>query len=137
MIEWIKKQFAKYEDIIKYLFFGVLATIVNIVVYYVFANVLEFHYMVANVIAWVVAVLFAYTTNRTWVFVSQIKDLRGICKEFMLFISCRIATLFLELAIMYVMISLMGIDDMITKYVCQVVVIVSNYVFSKLIIFRK
>ena len=81
--------------------------------------------------------LFAYWTNRTFVFKSKITGKAGVWKEFASFVGARIVTGLMELVIMYLMVDLANIDDMISKFVCNVVVIVSNYIFSKLWVFRK
>ncbi|MEG1848646.1 MAG: GtrA family protein [Lachnospiraceae bacterium] len=129
--------YKKYEDIILYLFFGVLTTVVNIVVYYVCANLMGMYYLAANVCAWIAAVLFAYVTNRIWVFKSTANGLQAILKELILFTGCRVLSGVMDMGIMFFMVSLVHIDDMIAKLVCQVLVTIANYVFSKLIIFKK
>lgn len=136
-MDFIKKMYKKYEDVFWYLVFGVLTTIVNILVYYVFANIISMNYLIANVIAWAAAVLFAYVTNRIFVFKSTTKGLQAIVKEFSLFVGCRLVSGGVDMGIMFLMVSTMGINDMIAKIVCQIIVIVSNYIFSKLIIFKK
>lgn len=143
MIEYIKTMYKKYEEAINYLFFGFLSFLVNMVAYAAAARVLGADnekvilVLIATSFAWVIAVLFAYWTNRTFVFKSRITDKAGVSKEFMTFVSARIVTGILELIIMYVMVDIMDIDDMISKFVCNVVVIISNYIFSKLWVFKK
>lgn len=135
--------YKKYEEAINYLFFGFLAFLVNMVAYALAAWVLGANdekvllVLIATAFAWVVAVLFAYWTNRSFVFKSKVKDKEGIWKEFSAFVGARIITGAMELVIMYVMVDLAGINNMIAKFVCNVVVIVSNYIFSKLLVFRK
>lgn len=137
MTNWIKKMWNKYQDIFWYCFFGGLTTVVNLVIFYIFSDVLSIHYMIANVIAWVAAVLFAYITNRIWVFKSEVKSFAGIIKEMVTFFGFRVASLFMEMAIMFVLIDLFGVSEMITKLITQIVVVIANYVFSKWIIFKK
>lgn len=143
MITFIKSMYKKFEEAINYLFFGFLAFLVNMLAYKAAAVVLGADndrvglVLVATAFAWVVAVLFAYWTNRTFVFKSKIMDKEGIWKEFVTFVSARIVTGLMELAIMYLMVDLADVDDMISKFVCNVIVIVSNYIFSKLWIFKK
>lgn len=135
--------YKKYEETVNYLFFGVLAFLVNMLAYAFAAWVLgadddqALLIAVATAFAWVAAVLFAYWTNRTFVFKSKVRDRRGIWKEFAAFVGARIATGILEQIIMYVMVKQMGVHHMIAKFVCNVVVIISNYIFSKLFIFKK
>lgn len=137
MIEWIKKMWKKYQDIFWYCFFGGLTTIVNLVIFYVFNDMFALHYSVANLIAWIGAVLFAYVTNRIWVFKSKVRKLTGIVKEMVTFFGFRVVSLLMEMAIMFVLIDLIGVSEMITKLITQVVVVIANYVFSKWIIFKK
>lgn len=135
--------YKKYEEAVNYLFFGVLAFLVNMAAYAAAAWVLHADndkvvlVLISTAFAWVVAVLFAYWTNRTFVFKSKITDMAGVWKEFLSFVSARIVTGVMELVIMYVMVDLANIDDMISKLVCNVVVIISNYIFSKLWVFKK
>lgn len=135
--------YKKYEEAINYLFFGFLAFLVNMVAYALAVWVLGADddkvalVLAATAFAWVVAVLFAYWTNRSFVFKSKVKDKGGIWKEFSAFVGARIVTGGMELLIMYVMVDLAGINNMISKFVCNVVVIISNYIFSKLLVFKK
>ncbi len=143
MIKFVIDMYKKYEEAVNYLFFGFLAFVVNMVAYAAAAWVLGANnekvvlVLIATAFAWIVSVLFAYWTNRTFVFKSKVVDKQGIWKEFSAFISARIVTGVMELVIMYVMVDLIHINDMISKLVCNVVVIVSNYIFSKLWVFRK
>jgi putative flippase GtrA len=89
---------------------------------------------VANLIKWISGVLFAYVTNRIFVFKSKRKD---IGKEFVQFTSSRVATLFLDMFVMWLMVTKMGIFDLIATLVSQVLVTVGNYLISKLFVFRK
>jgi len=129
--------YKKYEDVILYLFFGGCTFLVSMVSYYIFAETLGMNYMVANIISWILAVLFAYITNRIFVFKSKVKGAMAILKELWMFVACRISTGVMEVIIMFVGVSLMHANDLIVKGIAQVLVILSNYVLSKLIIFRK
>ena len=88
----IKELLLKYKSIIMYLFFGVCTTLVNIISYYIFSHVLKTGVMFSTVIAWVLAVLFAYITNRKWVFESSARTKKEILNEIISFFSCRLAT---------------------------------------------
>ena len=129
--------YKKHEEGINYLIFGFLAFVLNYILYFVFADAMQMHYMAATVLSWVLTVVFAYWTNRTFVFKSQNKDIGSVVKEFVSFIGARIATEVLELVLMYVMVDLLSINDKISKLVCQVLVILANYVLSKIWIFKK
>lgn len=143
MIELVKTMYRKYEEAVNYLFFGFLAFLVNMIAYAAAAKVLGADndkvmlVLAATSFAWIAAVLFAYWTNRTFVFKSKITDKAGVSKEFLTFVGARVVTGVMELAIMYIMVDIADIDDMIAKFVCNIIVIVSNYVFSKLWVFKK
>ena len=135
--------YKKYEEIINYLIIGVLTTIVNLAVKYALLfTVLNAsdatQLQIAVVISWIVACLFAYITNRKIVFKSKSKK---ILKEFTAFISARLFTLVLEMLIMFVFVTLLKLNSnlwvVIWSIVAQVVVIVVNYILSKLVIFKK
>ncbi|MCC0628172.1 MULTISPECIES: GtrA family protein [unclassified Clostridioides] len=129
--------FKKHKETILYLFFGAFTTLVNIVSYLFFTRVILFNFMIANALAWILAVLFAYVTNKFFVFESKITELRFLFKEFLSFVSFRLLSGIIEMFIMYVMIDLLFVNDIIVKIFTNVVVIVLNYLFSKMIIFRK
>ena len=135
--------YKKYEEIINNLIIGVLTTVVNLAVKYVLLfTVLNAsdatQLQIAVVISWVVACIFAYITNRKIVFKSKSKK---ILKEFTAFVSARIFTLILEMLIMFIFVTLLKLDSdlwvVVWSLVAQIVVIVVNYVLSKLVIFKK
>ena len=128
--------YKKHEEGINYLIFGFLAFVLNYILYFVFADTLAMHYMAATVLSWVLTVVFAYWTNRTFVFKSQNKDKKAVVTEFLSFIGARVATEVLEIGLMYLMVDLLSINDKISKLVCQVLVILANYVLSKIWIFK-
>lgn len=134
---WGWSIYHKYEEVLSYLIFGFLAFVVNYVVYAVGIKAFSLNYQVSNMIAWVVAVIFAYWTNRTFVFKSKTKEITSILKEFASFVSARLATLVLEIVILWLFIDVLNINDMFAKLVGQFVVIVTNYFLSKLWIFKK
>ncbi|CEI73904.1 MULTISPECIES: GtrA family protein [Romboutsia] len=127
----------KYRESIMYLVFGGLTVGVNIATYIGLTRIIELNYMVANIIAWIVAVIFAYITNKFFVFESNNTELKFLIKEFTSFVSCRLLSGVMEMILMYVMIDMMGINDFITKIFTNILVIVLNYVLSKVIIFKK
>ena len=126
----------KYKDVIAYLFFGVCTTLVNVIVYYIAAHPLHLNVMVSTIIAWIAAVLFAYLTNRKWVFNSQASTKMEILKEITSFFGCRLATGVVDWLCMYVFVDIIGLNDVIIKFAANVLVIILNYTASKLIIFR-
>ncbi len=133
----IKDLYIKYKEVINYLFFGGCTFLVSIISFFLFNKVCNFNEHVANVISWVLAVSFAYITNKKYVFESKTSEKKDLLKEIGSFVSARILTLVMEELILVVGVNLLHIDSMIVKVVAQVVVIVANYFLSKLFIFKK
>lgn len=127
----------KYKSIIMYLIFGVLTTVVNVVTYYLCAHILSIGTVTSSIIAWFAAVLFAYLTNRKWVFDSKQTGFKNITFEIFKFFSCRFATGVVDWVIMYVFVDLLSFNDILIKIIANIIVIILNYVASLLIIFRK
>lgn len=132
MINLIKK----YKSLILYVVFGGFTTLINILIYYVCARLLHMATIPSNIIAWVVAVLFAYITNRRWVFDSKSNTIKGIIVEVSTFAGCRLLTGGIDVGVMYVFVDICGFNDMIVKVLSNIIVIVLNYVASKLVIFK-
>ena len=129
------KTFAKqHREIIVYLLIGALTTVVNFAIYLPLLWWAKLPASISNAITWVIVILFAYVTNRIFVFKSKRKD-KG--KEFVQFTSSRVATLFLDMFVMWLMVTVWGIWDSIAVLVSQVLVTVGNYIISKLFVFRK
>lgn len=131
--------FNKYKEIIMYLIFGVLTTVVSLVTYYSLTLTIlnpekAMQLQLANIISWIVSVAFAYVTNRKFVFESKSED---IVKEATSFVGGRVLTLLLDMAIMFIFVTLLHLNDKIFKIVSQVLVIVTNYVISKLFVFKE
>lgn len=127
----------KYKEGILYLFFGVLSTIVNLGTYFIATRVFEINYLVSNVIAWFFAVIFAYVTNKFFVFEVKNVEIKFLIKEFLSFINCRIVSGVTEIVLIYLMVEILCINDFIVKIITNIVVVVLNFIFSKLIIFKK
>ena len=129
--------YQKYKEPLLYLFFGGLTFFLSIGLYWLFAHPLGLAPLVANALSWIICVAFAYVTNRTWVFKEKAHDSRGIAREAAAFVLGRVATLVLEEAVLWLGISVLGINDIAVKVVAQVLVIVGNYIISKRFVFRK
>ena len=138
----IKELYFKYKEVVNYLIFGVLTTIVSLAVKYLLlftifdaSNALELQ--VAVIISWIAACLFAYITNRIWVFESKSKE---IVKEMVKFFAARLSTLGLEMLIMFIFVTALGLNSdiwvIVWTLVSQVLVIIGNYILSKLIVFK-
>lgn len=132
----LKDMLIKYRSFILYAFFGVCTTLVNIIVYYICSYVLNLSTIISTAISWFLAVLFAYVTNREWVFESHVSNTKEVTKEITSFFSCRLLTGLLDIGIMYICIDILNWNDMIIKMTSNILVIVLNYVASKLIIFK-
>lgn len=137
--EKIKGLFNKYREIIMYLIFGVLTTIVSIGSYFIFTHTFLDAYdsiqlQIANILAWIISVCFAYITNRKYVFDSKNEH---VLKEISSFFSSRILTLLIDMTLMALLVSLLNYNDTIAKVIVQIIVIIGNYILSKLIVFKK
>lgn len=135
----IKNIYLKYKEIINYLIFGVLTTIVSLVTYYLLVftilnpnNAIELQ--IANIISWITCVTFAYITNRKYVFNSKNKN---ILKEITKFYSSRLTTLFLDMIIMFIFVTKLNLNDKIIKIIVQILIIILNYILSKLLVFKR
>ena len=143
MIKKIKELYIKYKEIINYLIFGVLTTLVNLITKYILLFTIlnptnGFQLQIAIIISWIAGVLFAYFTNRKFVFESKNPNK---LKEFISFVVARIATLLLEMFIMWFFVTLLKLNSdlyvVIFTLVAQVAVVIGNYIFSKLFVFKK
>lgn len=156
----IDKLFTK--EIVTYVFFGVLTTVINFIAFAVFKKIFSSigwegvinkiipegnalynifsggtDYLDANCIAWVISVVFAFMTNKLWVFDSKSWKPAVAGKEFTAFIGARIFSFVIETAMMFVLVSLISCPEMVAKILVGIFVVILNYVFSKLFIFRK
>ncbi len=139
MMKKIFELYKKYKEIINYLIFGFLSTMVNLITYYICVTTIlnpdnPVELQIANITAWVVAVIFAYIVNRKFVYESKEKNK---VKEATKFISSRLLTLFLDMFVMWLGVSVMKINDKIIKIISQILVIIGNYFISKLFVFKK
>ena len=133
----IVKLWNKYQDVLAYLVFGVLTTVVNYLVYLPVYNGLGLSATVSNMIAWVAAVAFAFLTNKPFVFKSHDWSVAVVVPELVKFISCRVASGLMETAILLVAVDLLGGNGNIWKLLTSVIVVIVNYFGSKLLVFRK
>ena len=139
MINKIINIYNKYREVINYLIFGFLTTVISLLVYYILVfTIINPHnpilLQVANIISWIVGVIFAYVTNRRYVFNSKNQNK---VKEASKFIIARIITLIMDMLIMFIGVTILKYNDKIIKIISQILVIVSNYLFSKIIVFKK
>ena len=132
----IKELIKKYKEIIMYLVFGVLTTLVNIVSFYIMDKC-NINLYVNNTIAWILSVLFAYITNKLFVFESKSLEPKVVIKEGLSFFGFRLISYFMDMFCIFIMVDIFSINKMISKIVGNVIVIIANSIFSKLFIFRK
>ncbi len=134
LYELALKYFYKYKRPILYLFFGGVTTILDITIYALCSKVFLWPTVPSTILAWLFAVTVAFITNKIWVFESKSKE---VFKELSKFFACRIGTGILDVVIMYVSVDLLGFNGIIMKIISNVIVIVLNFIFSKLIVFKK
>ena len=133
----MKVLFLKYKALIMYGIFGVLTTAVNIVTYWLCYDVLHLPNVPSNILAWVTAVAFAFVTNKRFVFESKQNSWNGVLKEAALFVGARVGTGTLDTAIMFVGVDLLKGNSLVFKLFANVLVIILNFVLSKLIVFKQ
>ena len=138
----MKELYLKYKEIINYLIFGVLTTAVSLATKYLLLFTMldaanAFELQVAVIISWIAACLFAYITNRIWVFESKSKE---VIKEITKFFTSRLITLGLEMLIMFIFVTALGLNSdmwvIVWTLIAQVLVIIGNYILSKLLVFK-
>ncbi len=137
MIGKIKGLVIKYWEILSYLIFGVLTTVVNYLVYLPVYNLLGLSAAISNAIAWVFAVAFAYLTNKPFVFKSHDWSAKTVIPELIKFVGCRVASGAAETLILLVAADILRGDGNIWKLITSVLVVILNYIGSKLLVFRK
>ncbi|MFI3167545.1 MAG: GtrA family protein [Bacillota bacterium] len=136
MIDKIYKLLYKYREIVKYGIFGVLTTLVNYICYIILTRGFSMHELWGTGIAFILSIIFAYFTNRKWVFESQTVGKEKIA-EFFKFVIARISGLFLDLGIMWLFVTHLGYNDLIIKILSNIFIILLNFVISKVFVFKK
>ena len=129
--------YRKHKEGMRYLVFGALSTVINIIVFAICSKMANLSTTISNIIAWIIAVLFAYVTNKLYVFDSKTVKLKDLAREIFSFFSARIATLVIETAFLWVVIDKLGFNDILMKIISNIIVIILNYIFSKIFIFKK
>ena len=147
----IKTLITKYKELIVYFVFGLCTTVVNLITFKIFNLILgDEKYLVTNVFAWFFSVVFAYTTNKIFVFKSKDWGMKTLFKEVISFFSSRVFTFVIEESGLYFLVDIMNLKDvqldvfvitvsgeMISKLIVGVLVVIINYIFSKMFIFKK
>ena len=133
----------KHKEIVMYLLFGVLTTVVSLVSYALFVELLPLGITAASALSWVVAVSFAFVTNKLYVFESRSREVKTVLREALSFVAARIVSGVVEIFLPELLFSvgldfsLFGVKGMFAKIIVNVIVIIMNYIFSKLLVFRK
>jgi Predicted membrane protein len=122
---------------LSYLFFGGLTTVVNLLIYYLCFSFLHWHYLIATSIAWLGAVIFAFMTNKKWVFNSNTISKKAVGMELIKFIFYRVLSLVIDASFMVLLIDVCTFNNWGAKIFTQVIVVLANYLFSKFLIFKK
>lgn len=139
-INWktIKKLYLDYKEVINYLVFGGVTTIVNFVSYFAFARVLKIDEVISSALSWFISVLFAYITNKIFVFDSKTESKKELIKECITFFLARVVSgIICDVGTFALMVKVFNINDIFSKIVTQVMVVIVNYLFSKFVIFKK
>ena len=137
MMKKIIELFFKYKAPILYVIFGGITTVINIVTYWLCYDIISMNNDISNILAWIFSVLVAYITNKIWVFESVTRCFKALIYEMVSFVSCRIATGLIDLAIMHIAVVMLHLPGVPFKVIANIIVIILNYVASKLFIFRK
>ena len=129
--------YKKNKEVLLYLFFGGLTFLISVVTYAYFTMMFGMNELIANIFSWIIAVLFAFVTNKIWVFQSKNDTSQAFVREAVAFFAGRVATLVVEEVILFVFITMLQWNSLGVKIAAQVIVIVLNYVISKLLVFKK
>ncbi|MGG7079219.1 GtrA family protein [Clostridium sardiniense] len=137
MLGKIIELYNKFKEQILYIVFGVLTTAINIISFFLFTRVFGMGLLASNIGAWIASVIFAFITNKIYVFDSRDYSLKIVTKELVDFTISRGATGVLDMGLMYLFVSVIHMEDMVSKIIINVIVIILNYVLSKLYVFKK
>ncbi len=133
----LKDFYSRYKGIIKYVIFGTVTTVLNVVTYHLLYSIFKAPNTLAVVIAWIISVAFAFVTNKLFVFESKSWDKKVAKKQALDFLVCRILTGILEVALMFLLVDILRLNGTVMKLITNVIVIILNYIASKFVIFKK
>lgn len=136
ILRYFQPFYEKNREMLLYILFGGLAFLVSIFTFALFNVTFGMNELIANVVSWIITVTFAFFTNRIWVFQAPTKTVKEFVVQLGLFFGARVVTLVIEEVILLVFVTLLQMNSMVVKIVAQVVVIVMNYILSKLVIFK-
>ena len=127
----------RLKESLLYIVFGVFTVLINMASFFLFYDILGYNELVANVYSWIFAVAFAFFTNKVYVFESLSRSINEAVLQFIMFISSRLATLFIEEVVLFIFITMLNYSVIIIKVFAQLLVIVLNYILSKKIVFKR
>lgn len=133
----MKRLYTKYHELIDYLIVGVLTTIVNFSVFFLFDSVIDISYLIANALSIMVAILFSFYLNKKYVFKSKSSNFKALFREFSLFAGFRLGSGMYDMLSMWILVDFLYLDTNLAKVLTEVVVVIVNYCFSKFVVFRK
>jgi putative flippase GtrA len=135
VIQKIKQLLHKYRELITYAIFGALTTLVNFIVYFLCKDLFHIYYITSNIIAWFVSVLFAFFTNKLYVFQKKDFSWKDTSMEFMKFAAGRVLSGAFETGFLYVTVDFFHLGENLMKLIASIVVVIINYAYSKLFVF--
>ena len=137
LLNIFKPFYSKHKETLLYLFFGGLSFVLNMLLYYSITELLKINVLISNIITWIIIVAFCFITNKKWVFNDTSSTNKSLLSQIVSFYASRLITLCVEEIILFIFITRLQLNSLIIKIIAQIIVIILNYVFSKLIIFRK
>lgn len=137
MIKLIKELLIKYKELVRYGVCGIITTATNVIAFHVCYEICGIQLLVSNTIAWILAFLFAFISNKLWVFESKEWTGKKAIAEMLGFLFARLATLVLDTFLMWFMVDILALDGTLSKVISNVITIAINYIASKFIIFKK
>ena len=129
--------YREHREGMRYLVFGVLTTLLNLLIFTICCRIIKIQVVISNIISWIIAVLFAYVTNKLYVFDSKVIQKKELAREIISFFNARIVTLVIETVFLWATVIKLGLNEIIMKIIVNIIVIVLNFVFSKIFIFKE
>ena len=129
--------YREHREGMRYLVFGLLTTLLNLLIFTICVRIIKIPVLISTIISWIIAVLFAYVTNKLYVFDSKVIQKKELAREIISFFNARIVTLVIETVFLWATVIKLGLNEIIMKIIVNIIVIVLNFVFSKIFIFKE
>lgn len=136
MMQKIKALYDKHGDILRYLIIGALTTALDLISFYILHNLLGVHYSIAKVLCWILAVIFSFWGNKVVVFRTKSENARALLREAASFVGTRLASLIVSLLLLLLLVEIVGINENIANLMCNIIVVIMNYVLGRLLVFK-